>query len=217
MNSARVSSVALVGILLVAGCTAGTRPDSKAAAPTDPGDPKVLAAAAAKFAPGTDYRLAPQDQLTIAVYQEPDLNRDTRVSETGRISLPLVGEVEVAGLSSLEAEAKLRELLKAYLVEPSVAVTIKEYHSRTIVILGEVEKPGSYVIPTDHPLTCVEAIAQAGGFTKFASPNKTRIVRKVGTDFQSLTVPVADVTSGDKSKDVALRPDDVVFIPQTLF
>jgi len=206
--------VAGLGVLLLAGCASA--PAARAPAGGS-ADPATLAAVARTLDPGEDYRIAPQDQLAIAVYQEPDLDRETRVSETGRISLPLVGEVVVSGLSPLEAEARIRGLLTTYLVAPSVSVTVKEYHSRKIVVLGEVERPGSYPIPMDHPLTTVEAIALAGGFTKYAAPNRTRIVRKVDAEFQSITVPVADVTSGDKSKDVPLRSEDVVFVPQTMF
>jgi polysaccharide export outer membrane protein len=166
-----------------------------------------------------DYRISPQDLLAVSVYQEEDLKKEARVSAEGKISFPLAGEIRVGGLTPLEAEILIRNTLKAHLVDPQVSVEVKEYRARRIFILGEVVKPGSYDIPPDRALTVVEAIALAGGFTKYASPNRTRVVRRsaTGTDVESMVIPVASVTKGDKSKDVALNPDDVVYVPETIF
>ncbi len=163
------------------------------------------------------YRIAAQDVLDIAVYGEPDLTRSVRVSGDGKINFPLVGEVELAGLEPAQAEAKLREGLLAKIVDPYVSVSVKEQHSRRVVILGEVQKPGAYDIPPNAPLSAVEAIALAGGFTKYAAPNKTRVVRKGANGQETFLVPVNDVTKGDKSKDVVLQPEDVVSVPQSIF
>jgi polysaccharide export outer membrane protein len=167
----------------------------------------------------SDYRISPQDLLAVSVYQEEDLKKEARVSMEGKISFPLAGEIVVGGLTPLEAEAKIREILKAQFVDPQVSVEVKEYRARRVFVLGEVAKPGSYEIPPDRALTVVEAITLAGGFTKYASPNRTRVVRRSanGKDVESMVIPVASVTRGDKEKDVALKPDDVVYIPETIF
>jgi len=166
-----------------------------------------------------DYRISPQDLLAVSVYQEEDLKKEARVSMEGKISFPLAGEVVVGGLTPLEAEAKIRDILKAQFVDPQVSVEVKEYRARRVFVLGEVVKPGSYEIPPDRVLTVVEAIALAGGFTKYASPNHTRVVRRSngGQQVESMVIPVASVTSGDKEKDMVLKPDDVVYIPETIF
>ncbi len=164
-----------------------------------------------------EYKISPQDQLSISVYQEEDLKRDVRVSQNGKISFPLVGELEVGGLTTLEAQAKLASLLKAYLIEPHVALQIKDFHSRKVFVLGEVSKPGSYEIPSDQPLTVVEAVALAGGMSKIAAAGKTRVVRNTGSKIENIVVPVDEVTRGEKEKDVMLQPGDVVFVPQTFF
>lgn len=189
-----------------------------ACAPTQrPTDPSSAALAAATESIRTAYKIAAQDLLDVNVFQEPDLTRTVRVSDGGTINFPLVGEVAVAGLTAFEAEATLTEKLKTYIVSPSVSIDVKSYHSRTVFVLGEVAKPGSYDMPADRTLSTVEAIALAGGFTKFASANAVRVVRRTDGQQKTLVVPVGDVTKGAKEKDVPLQPDDVVFVPQTLF
>jgi protein involved in polysaccharide export with SLBB domain len=164
-----------------------------------------------------EYRIAPQDLLAISVYREEDLKKEARVSADGKISFPLAGEVAVGGMTTLEAEAKVKEALKGQLVNPQVSVEVKEYRTRRVFVLGEVAKPGSIEIPPDRELSVVEAITLAGGLTKYASPNSTRVVRKGSNGLQKMVVPVASVTAGDKSKDVALRSGDVVYVPETMF
>lgn len=187
-------------ILLLSGCAVSRRPGADAAVP-----------------PAGPYRIAAQDVLDISVYGEPDLTRTVRVSADGKINYPLVGEVEVAGLETSKAEARLRDLLDAKVVNPYVTVEVKEQHSRRVSILGEVVKPGAYDIPTNAPLTVVEAIALAGGFTKYAAGNKTRVVRNGPAGRETIIVPVNDVTRGAKDKDLVLQPEDVVSVPQSMF
>ena len=203
-------------LALVAGCAGSPKaPEQSGAAAGVPGIPNAAELAKAAAA---EYRIAPQDLLDVSVYAEPDLTRPVRVSAEGKINFPLIGEVSVIGLTLAEAEAALRGKLDAFVVNPFVSVDVKESHARRVVILGEVVKPGAIDIPTNSPLTVVEAIAQAGGFTKYASGNNVRVVRKTaGGGQETLTVPVDDVTKGDKSKDLALQPEDVIFVPQTLF
>lgn len=195
--------------LVVAGCAS-----LESTTKRDPALEQVFASLKAKK---QELRISPQDLLAISVYREPDLKKDARVSADGKISFPLAGEVVVGGLTPLEAERELKEKLKAHLVDPQVSVQVKEYRAREAFVLGEVVKPGAYEIPPDRPLTVVEAIALSGGLTKFASANKTRVVRRIGNGFQSIVIPVNKITAGDKSKDVALQPGDVVYVPETLF
>jgi polysaccharide export outer membrane protein len=203
-------------LVLLAGC-AGS-PKAPVRSPAGAGAPGVLSPAELAKAAAAEYRIAPQDLLDISVYAEPDLTRPVRVSAEGKINFPLIGELSLVGLTLAQAEATLRGKLDAFVVNPFVAVEVKESHARRVVILGEVMKPGAYDIPTNSPLTVVEAVARAGGFTKYASGNNVRVVRKTAAGGQeTLTVPVDDVTKGDKSKDLVLQPEDVIFVPQTLF
>lgn len=164
-----------------------------------------------------DYKIAAEDMLHISVYREPDLERDVRVSQAGKISLPLVGEVAVAGLSALEAEAKVQKLLEKQLVDPQVTLSVTAFHAQQVYVLGEVLKPGPYDIPSGRPLTVVGAVALAGGFTKIAALDKTRVVRKSNGEVSTVTVPLKKITAGDTAKDMVLSPDDIVYVPQTFF
>lgn len=189
-------------------------PQGSSRAEDDPALRQVLASLEARK---QEMRISPQDLIEISVYRETDLRKETRVGADGKISFPLAGEVVVAGLTPLEAERRMSEKLSVHLVDPQVSIQVKEYRAREVFVLGEVVKPGSYEIPPDRPLTVVEAIALSGGLTKYASGNRTRVVRRNGEVFESLVIPVNKITAGDKSKDVGLRPGDVVYVPETIF
>ena len=124
----------------------------------------------------SEYRIGPENVLQIDVYygRDEELSRKVRVSSKGFITFPLLGEVEVGGLTVAELEKKITYLLeKDYIVNPQVSVFIEEYS--TISVIGQVDKPGPYEIK--GRLSVVEAISMAGGFTKIASPNWTKVIR----------------------------------------
>ena len=164
------------------------------------------------------YRIAANDILDIQVYQEADLSGDFEIKEDGAITYPLLGSVMVKGLTKQEAEARITELLaRDYLVNPFVHISVKTYHDRSIMVLGCVQKPGSYPFPQDNTITLLQAISLAGGFTGYASINGTKIVRSA-PDGKKITVDprVNDIVSG-KRKDTDLQPDDLVFVPERIF
>lgn len=123
-----------------------------------------------------DYRLATEDQISVTVFNEPDLNLvEVRISASGTISMPLLGQVSITGLTVTEVENKLTELLlQGYLKKPNLTVTINEY--RPFYIGGEVREPGSY--PFRQGLTVQKAIAIAGGFTERASKSAISMVNE---------------------------------------
>ena len=130
----------------------------------------------------TDYRIQGKDILYIDVYNEPELSydqtkqRSLRVSTDGKISFPLIGDIEAAGLTPFQLGRKLEELLgDGYLINPHVSVIVGSYHG-SVCIIGQVTKPGEIRLQ-DREVTVVEAISMAGGFTDIASPNRTYIVR----------------------------------------
>ena len=168
---------------------------------------------------GSDYRISAADLLQITVFREQDMDRTVRVSQTGEISFPLVGNIKVGGLSQSEAESLMAEKLKEYIVSPQVTVFVKEYGNKKVFVLGEVAKPGSYELPPESRLTVLEAISLAGGFTAVAAKDRTRVIRTTADGkSRSFTIEVTDITSnGRKEKDLALEPNDVVFIPQSFF
>jgi polysaccharide export outer membrane protein len=117
-----------------------------------------------------------------------------------------------------EAEALLSEKLKEYVINPQVTLFIKEYGNKKIFLLGEVTKPGSYELPAESKLTVLEAVTMAGGFTPIAAPDRTKVIRTVDGKSQSFMIVVSDITKrGEKQKDIALEPNDVVYVPQSFF
>lgn len=168
-----------------------------------------------------DYTIQPEDVLEITVYDESDLTTKARVASTGEIVFPLLGQVSVAGLTATQVQQKLTTLLaEDYLVDPQVQVfaDTDTYHSRKVFVTGAVNKPGSYPIPAERPTSLIEAIAMAGGFSAEAAPNGTRIVRVEQGQEKTIPVRANDIMKkGDKSQDVAVRPNDIVFVPESFF
>lgn len=164
------------------------------------------------------YAIGAADLLEIKVYQEADLDRTARVSPEGTITMPLIGEVQVADVSVAQAEKAIHQKLKRYIVDPHVSVFIREYGNKQVYVLGEVAKPGSYALPTEAPLTVIEAVALAGGFTQYAATNRTRVIRNNDGRNVTFVVEVTAITKrGEKSKDIRLEPNDVVFVPESFF
>lgn len=166
-----------------------------------------------------DYTIQPLDILEIKIYMEDDLQRYYRVSQNGYISYPFIGEVLVTGLTVSALEKELTHLLSPdYFNNPQITIFVEKYHSRRIFILGAVNNPGSYDIPAEKELTVVEAISLAGGFTEEAAVNKTKIVRVEDGLEKTMVVKITDITKGgDKSKDIILKPNDIVIVPQSFF
>jgi polysaccharide export outer membrane protein len=170
------------------------------------------------FADGKDYHVGPENLLQIDVHYGKDgvISQKVRVSSKNQITFPLVGEVDVTGLTVSDIETKLYTLLeKDYLVNPQVNVVIEEYS--TVSVMGEVKKPGSY--PIKGRLTVVEAVSLAEGFTKIASPNRTKVIR-TNPDGTKTEIPVrlSDIMKGGRQKsNINLQGGDVVVVAESLF
>ena len=150
------------------------------------------------------YRLATEDQISVTVFNEPDLNLEqVRISANGTISMPLLGQVNISKLTVSEAEEKLVGLLlQGYLKKPNLTVTITEY--RPFYIGGEVRKPGSY--PYRQGLTVQKAVAIAGGFTERASKSAISMVN----EDQERNIQQAKLADG-------VKPGDVITISESFF
>lgn len=170
----------------------------------------------------TDYRIQAKDILYIVVYNEPELSYDQekqnslRVSTDGKISFPLLGEVEASGLTPSQLERKLEGLLgDGYLTDPHVSVMVGNYHG-SVCVIGEVKSPGEIKLQ-DREITVVEAISMRGGFTDIASPNRTHIVRMENGVKKILRVKVNRIMKNREEEDVILKPDDTVVVPEAFF
>jgi protein involved in polysaccharide export with SLBB domain len=211
----RAFLIALLSLPLTAGCGAGRGGSEK----QDIAEQTAISAALQQAgAEKADYKIGPSDLLDISVYQDKDMNRVVRVSQNGTVSFPLIGVVKVGGLSVIEAQDMLSDKLKDFIVSPQITVFIKEYGNKKVFILGQVSKPGSYELPTEAKLTVLEAVSLAGGFTNIAAPDRTKIIRNKGGKSTSFTIEVSAITKrGEKSKDLPLEPNDVVYVPQSFF
>ncbi|MDD6152429.1 MAG: polysaccharide export protein [Elusimicrobia bacterium] len=164
------------------------------------------------------YQLQPGDLLQIKVFMEDNLEREQRISGSGSITFPLVGNIRLAGYTTAEAEARLSDALKTYLKNPQVSMLIKEYGNKTVYVLGQVQKPAAIEIPPEKPLTVLEAITSVGGFTDIAATGKVRVLRMENGAQKTLDVDVTQITKqGNKMMDIPLLPGDVVFVPQSMF
>ena len=172
----------------------------------------------AAAAPG-QYVLQPGDEIDIQIYREPELSGTFRIGADGDIRHSLAGGVAMAGKTVKEAEADFtRRLAKDYLVNPRIIIQIVSSQSSQIVLLGEVAKPGVYPLPGGESRTLLQAIAEAGGFTELASPDRVRIVRKTPDGKQTtLKVRVSDLLGGGRQQDVPLEPNDVIMVPEVVF
>lgn len=128
------------------------------------------------------YTLRPNDTIRLAVYEEADLSVQVRILKTGQASFPLIGSVEVGGLSVAAAADKIRGLYaKDYLVDPKLTLTVDEYATEFISVIGEVKNPGQIPMPVSGRLDLASAMATAGGITETADPNGIQLVRASGS------------------------------------
>jgi polysaccharide biosynthesis/export protein len=153
------------------------------------------------------------DVLGISVWKEPDISKSIPVRSDGKISLPLVGEVQAAGRTPLKLEKDIAERLKSYISEPEVTVIVQQINSQKFNILGQVNHPGSY--PLTNSPTVLDAIAIAGGFRDFAKQKSIYVLRqKADGTQQRLSFNYKDVVKGkDPAQNVALQPRDTVVVP----
>jgi len=162
-----------------------------------------------------DHKIAPLDIIMIDVVGEKDLSKELRVSSSGTITFPFLGNVEVKGKTPAEVENLLKgKLGKDYLVDPQVIITVKEYRSRTVSVIGQVNKPGVIALPAEQKLGILEAIAQAGDLAKSANKNRIEVSRKGKTQRFTLDDLKKD-TSPEKK--FWLEPGDVIYLHESFF
>lgn len=136
-----------------------------------------------------DYVLAPGDTLDLMVYREPDLSMRSKIARDGRVQLPLLGEVKVAGLSVRDAQEQIRKLYDAdYLVDPQIYLNIASYTQRKITVIGQVTRPGSYELAGSESLGILEAVGMAGGFTRIADTKNVTVKRKTAGKVETIKV-----------------------------
>lgn len=160
-----------------------------------------------------DYTLAPGDVIHVQVYQNPDLTTDTRISDTGRISFPLLGGVQLGGLTVPQAEALIAKQLDAgqYVVKPQVIVLLQEVRGNQVAVLGQVNRPGRYPLETAN-VRLSDMLALAGGISATGGDTVVVTGLRDGKPFRKeLDVP-GMYNGGDISADFTLVGGDAVFV-----
>jgi len=178
----------------------------------------VATADAVKPAPSpstvsNEFVIGPGDVLAINVWKEAEMSKVVPVRSDGRISLPLIGELQSGGLTPRQLEAEITKRLKDYVADPSVTVVVQEIHSQNINVLGMVARPGSY--PLTKTMTVVDAIATAGGFRDFAKQKSIYVLRQNPDGTQTrLPFNYKEVIKGvNPIQNVKLQPGDSIVVP----
>ncbi len=163
------------------------------------------------------YTIGPLDILEIFVIEDPDLRKTVSVTPDGKISFPVIGELYVSGMTPISLSQKIALLLgKDYLVNPNVIVSILKIGSKKFSIVGEVKKPG--VFPVEGGVNLLEAVALAGGFTQFAALSKVKILREKNGQYEIIQINVNKIIKkGEIQKNIAIQPEDIIIVSESLF
>ncbi len=206
MHRLRSCGAALVIAAALSACSA--RPSAP---------PPDLAAAPPEVAP--NYLIGPGDTLGIFVYRAPELSVDLPVRPDGRISMPLIPDIQAAGLAPTELASAIQERLKEYLREPNVTVMVKGFvgpSNRLVRVIGEAAEP--IAIPYREGMTLLDVLIASRGLTRYAAGNRAELVRREAGGMRTISVRLSDLLrDGDMTQDVAMRPGDTLIIPQSWF
>jgi polysaccharide export outer membrane protein len=200
-------------LLLLALCQVG----SLRAAPQTAGEKATPAGAKPESMPksATDdptYIIGDADVLDINVWKEVDVSRTVPVRPDGKISLPLLNDVQAAGLTPMQLQQQITEKLRKFLTEPQVTVIVTQINSRRVYIMGEVNRPG--MISLLPQMTILQLITTAGGFTQFANTSKIRLVRNENGKQTTYTFNYKELMRGERpEQDLLLKPGDSVVVP----
>jgi polysaccharide biosynthesis/export protein len=158
------------------------------------------------------YVIGPEDVLDINVWKQPDVSRIIPVRPDGKISLPLLNDVQAAGLTPMELQSDLTTRLKKFISEPQVTVIVNQINSRRIFVLGEVLHPGAF--PMLPKMTVLQALSMAGGFSQFAKETGIYVMRTETGKQVTFPFNYKDVVRGQKPEEnIFLKPGDTIVIP----
>jgi polysaccharide export outer membrane protein len=205
----------ILALLLVAAVRLPAQ-DVSASSRTAGHPPKMIDRATPVRVPGLGdqaghYAIGVADSIRVNVWKNSDLSATLIVDPNGSVSLPLLGDIHVVGMSTSELGTLLSSRYASYIVTPQVTVSVLEIRSRQVYVMGQVGKAGSYALLS--PLTVLQLIAQAGGLTPYAKRNKIYVLRATAGQAQKIPFHYANVTHGDSRQDIALQPGDTVIVP----
>ena len=173
----------------------------------------VPAAASRYDAPADPaYRIGPEDVVQVSVWNNEAMSRTVPVRPDGKLSLPLLNDVEAAGLTPMELRDRLMQRLGEYMPHPEVAVVVTEVRSFKVSVIGQVPKPDRYQLRS--AATVMDVLAMAGGFNEFAARSRVVVIRAQGDKTERIPFDYDKVRNGDPSQaNFQLRPGDIVLVP----
>ncbi len=157
-----------------------------------------------------DYRIGAGDKLRIEVYKDPQLSQSVQVRPDGKITLPLVGDLEATSRTPIELRDSIAKSLKEYMTNPVVTVIVVEATAAMAYVMGEVNRPGS--VNLQAPLTVLQALALAGGLKDFADAKNIKILRRTSTGVQTIAFNYKEAVKSTRAP-MYLRPGDTVVVP----
>ena len=161
-----------------------------------------------------EFILGPGDKIEIIVYRHDDLKRTVQIDTSGKITYPLVGDIQAGGLSIFQVRDRIRDGLLKYIIDPQVSIGVTTVQSQKVVVLGEVNSPGLFNL--DSPLTSLEAISKAGGFTVGAKKKNVLLIRGGLKKHEFITLNIDKFLSEhDMTQDVSLKSGDIIYVPAT--
>ena len=202
--------------MLVTVVTVGTLASAIAAAQTPAvkpsAPPPAAAVAPTGVTPPADYVIGPEDQLTIMFWREKDMSADVVVRPDGKITLPLLNEVQASGLTPEQLRLKVTDEAKRYVEEPNATVVVRQINSRKVFITGQVGKGGPY--PLSSAMTVLQLISLAGGVNEYAKVSKISIMRTENGKPVRFPFNYKEVIEGKNLKqNIELKPGDTVIVP----
>jgi polysaccharide biosynthesis/export protein len=167
-----------------------------------------------------DYRIGADDRVQVTVWRNPELSISGPVRPDGKITVPLIGDVEAGGRTPSEVAETIKQKLSTYIRDPNVAVIITELRSHEYLsrvrVTGAVRTPRSF--PYRQGMTVLDAVLEAGSVNDFAAPNRTKLYRKVKDKVDVFEIDLGDIlTKGQLRTNLPLRPGDVITVPERLF
>lgn len=186
--------------------------DGVAQTPRDTRAAERVAASPAVVTPPPDYVVGPEDVLSIVFWRERDMSLDAVVRPDGKISMPLLNDVDVAGLTPEQVRQRITDDAKRFFEDPTASVIVKQINSRKVYITGNVERPGTFPLLRDT--TVLQLIALAGGLKEFAKAGDITVVRDVGSAQVSYNFSYDDLKNRKNlSQNIRLKPGDTIIVP----
>ncbi len=210
LTSTRFVAAVVAATLVVPVVAAAQTPSGQAARPA--GQAAAATAPDQGVTPPADYVIGPDDVLAVLFWREKDLSAEVVVRPDGMITLPLVNDVQAAGLTPDQLRDRVQEAASKFVEDPNATVVVKQINSRRFFVTGMVNKPGPY--PLTGPTTALQAIATAGGLLEFAKQDRIVIMRNEGGKTTTFKFNYKDIARGrNLQQNIELKPGDTIIVP----